>query len=154
MSGKANAAPCNISGVNGSNAQKIFAGTVICPKTPVTLSNYSEPEPDITAAVGKIDDYVDHHPWPSEILLIAEVADDSLPLDKGLKLRIYAEAGIAEYWIVNLINRQLEVYREPSPAGIYAESRVYLPGESVEPLNAPGKSVAVADLLPPVKQEL
>ena len=69
--------------------------------------------------------------------------------DRGPKLVSYAQAFVAEYWIVNLVNRQLEVYRQPLPAGIYTDFKVYLPGESIAPLNAPGKTVAVADLLPP-----
>jgi Uma2 family endonuclease len=69
----------------------------------------------------------------------------------GQKLVEYAEAGICEYWIVNLVNQQVEVFRQPSIEGIYGDSVAYRPGHSIEPLNAPGKFVAVSDLLPLIK---
>ncbi len=119
---------------------------------PIVLPDGSEPEPDIAVAPGTPLDYADHHPGCEELLLVVEVSDSTLSKDRGLKLVSYAQGWIAEYWIVDLVNRQLEVYRQPSPAGIDAESRVYQPGESLEPLTAPGKSVAVADLLPPAKE--
>lgn len=127
-------------------------GFVISPKMPVTLTETSEPEPDVSVVLGKIDDYADHHPQPSEILLLVEVADESLAKDREVKRKIYAKASIIDYWIANLIHHQLEVYRQPTPEGIYLDSRIYQPSESVEPLSAPGKSVAVSDLLPPFEQ--
>ena len=124
---------------------------VFSPKMPVTLSDASEPEPDFSVAVGAANDYCNHHPGPSEILLVVEVADAELDKDRIIKRAIYLRAGIADYWLVNLLDRQLEVYRQPSPAGIYADFRVYQPSESVAPLGAADKLVAVADLLPPAK---
>lgn len=75
------------------------------------LHNESEPEPDIAWVDQK--DYSNRHPEPSEIRLIIEVAESSLDDDRGYKLAVYAEAGIAEYWIANLIDEQIEVYRKP-----------------------------------------
>lgn len=115
----------------------------------ITLPDGTEPEPDVAVAPGTPLNYLEHHPGPEELLLVTEVSDSTLVKDRGPKLVSYAQAFIAEYWIVNLVNRQLEVYRQPSPAGIYTDFKVYLPGESIAPLNAPGKTVAVADLLPP-----
>ncbi len=60
-------------------------GFVFSPRMPVTLSDTSEPEPDFSVAVGKIDDYADHHPGPSKIFLVLEVADDALDKDRGIK---------------------------------------------------------------------
>jgi Uma2 family endonuclease len=128
------------------------SGLVFSPKMPVTLSDTSEPEPDFSVAVGVVNNYADHHPMPSEILLVVEVADDMIEKDRGIKREIYARAGIVEYWLVNLVDRQLEVYRQPSSTGIYADLQVYLPGQSVAPLSAPDKPIAVSDLLPPMRQ--
>lgn len=128
------------------------SGFVFSPKMPVTLSDISESELDFSVAVGVINDYADHHPIPSEILLVVEVADDATEKDRGIRREIYARAGIAEYWVVNIVNWQLEVYRQPSPAGIYMNFHVYLPGQSAAPLGAPDKPVAVRDLLPPMRQ--
>ena len=76
-----------------------------------------------------------------------EVADSSLPQDRLSKARIYAGAGIPEYWIVNLVERQLEVFREPTSVG-YARTRILALGDSIAPLACPGTLVSVADLLP------
>ena len=69
--------------------------------------------------------YLDHHPYPEDIHLLIEVADRTLSRDRGAKLIIYARAGIPEYWIVNLIEQQLEVYTEPdTQAGTYTNHRI------------------------------
>jgi Uma2 family endonuclease len=80
---------------------------------PVTTSD-SEPEPDILVVRGDPRDYVDRQPGPEEVALVVEVAESSLEIDRGTKKRAYARAGIAIYWIVNLIERQIEVYTDPS----------------------------------------
>lgn len=130
--------------------EEVFAeGCEVRPQLPVTLPDGTEPEPDVAIAPGTPLDYAEHHPRADELLLAVEVSDSTLVKDRGPKLASYARAWIAEYWIVNLVNRQLEVYRQPLLAGIYTDFKVYLPGESIAPLNAPGKTVAVADLLPP-----
>ncbi len=74
----------------------------------------SEPEPDAMVVRGRPSDYPDRHPSPPEILLVVEVADSSLAHDRGWKKRIYARAGIRTYWIVNLADRQVEVYTKPT----------------------------------------
>jgi len=74
----------------------------------------SEPEPDLVVVVGPALRYKSAHPRPSDIDLVVEVADSSLRLDRGLKLRLYARAGIATYWIINLQDRCVEVYTDPA----------------------------------------
>jgi Uma2 family endonuclease len=132
--------------------EDVFPGCEIRPQFPIVLPDGMEPEPDISVAPGTPLDYAEQHPRGEELLLAVEVSDSSLVKDRGPKLVSYAQGFVAEYWIVNLVNRQLEVYRQPSPAGFYADFQVYLPGQSVAPLSAPDKLVAVADLLPPTKQ--
>ena len=79
----------------------------------ITLAT-SEPEPDVAMVRGDRRAYVDHHPGPKDVALVVEVADASLQRDRGFKRRLYAQAGIPAYWIVNLVDRVLEVYTEPS----------------------------------------
>lgn len=113
-----------------------------------------EPEPDIAVVKGPADRYADHHPRPDEIAMIAEVADTCLDKDQGLKLIDYARNAIPVYWIVNLEDRQIEVYTEPtSPPGAdpsYQSRAVYSPGQQT-PLTIAGAEVGtipVDDVLP------
>ena len=127
-----------------------FASTFeVRTQMPIVLLDGTEPEPDVAIAPGTPFDYLDHHPGPDELLLAVEVSDSTLAKDQGLKLTAYAKAGVVECGIVNLVQRQLEVYRRPSPAGIYTDAAIYQPSQSIAPLKAPDKPVAVADLLPP-----
>ena len=80
---------------------------------PVTLSA-SEPEPDVVLVRGTEEDYAQRHPGPADVGLLVEVSDSTLHRDRGAKKRIYAKAGIPVYWIVNLVNNQIEVYTQPS----------------------------------------
>lgn len=124
---------------------------LICVQDPVKLNDRSEPEPDI--AVVKIDplDYADHHPTPSEVYLIIEVADSSLKLDCVTKSQAYFQAGITDYWVLDVINRQLHVFRQPTPQGY--ESKVVLAEDAtIAPLEFPDLQIAVLDMLPPVKK--
>ncbi len=82
---------------------------------PITLAD-SEPEPDLTIVRGQRLDYRDRHPVAADVVLVIEVADSTLERDRTSKQRIYARAGIAIYWILNLRDRQLEVYTEPLAA--------------------------------------
>jgi Uma2 family endonuclease len=93
-------------------------GFYVDSQEPVTTAD-SEPEPDVVLVRGEPRDYGDRHPGPSDVVLLVEIADDSLPRDRGEKLEIYANAGIATYWIVNLRARAIEVYTEPLD-GAYA----------------------------------
>ena len=81
---------------------------------PIILSTTdSEPEPDVVIARNRSDNYLDSHPEPADILLVIEVSDSTLKYDQRTKLSLYAEAGIANYWIFNLVDNQLEMYSEP-----------------------------------------
>ncbi|BAY79743.1 hypothetical protein NIES25_62290 (plasmid) [Nostoc linckia NIES-25] len=88
---------------------------------PIQLSQYSEPEPDI--AVVRIDarKYINHHPAPHEIFLVIEVADTTLETDRKQKAPLYAKAGITDYWILDVNQRQVYVFREPSLEGYNLE---------------------------------
>lgn len=127
-------------------------GWVVRIQLPITISDISEPEPDVAVVVGKARDYKDAH--PSTAALIIEVADTSLAYDRGRKASLYAKAGITDYWIVNLQDRQVEVHhRSITDANAefgfsYADKMIFKEGDSVKPLAKPKVSIAVADLLP------
>jgi Uma2 family endonuclease len=91
-------------------------GYYVASPSPVTLAA-SEPEPDVVVVRGSDDDYPDRHPGPSDVALVVEVSDTSLKRDQGFKKSIYARAGIPVYWIVNLVDRRVEVYTEPTGPG-------------------------------------
>ncbi|HKX02012.1 MAG TPA: Uma2 family endonuclease [Methylomirabilota bacterium] len=119
---------------------------------PIALDEDSEPEPDIAVVPGSRRDHSRAH--PSHPVLIVEVADSSLAFDRAEKGSLYARAGIADYWILNLPDQVLEVYREPvaaphAPYGHHYGATVTLaPRDTVSPLAAPTAAVLVASLLP------
>jgi len=119
---------------------------------PIALDRRSEPEPDIAVVPGGLRDYLTDH--PSRPVLIVEVAETSLKLDRLRKGGLYARAGIAEYWIVDLVGEALEVYRDPVRATSghggwkYDSVRVLRRNAVVTPLAAPRARIRVASLLP------
>lgn len=84
----------------------------------------SEPQPDVTLLLPRPDFYAGGHPEPADILLVVEAMDVSVAYDRGVKLPLYARAGIVEIWLANVNTRRIEGYRRPSPEG-YAEFRVF-----------------------------
>jgi Uma2 family endonuclease len=137
--------------------REAFVGPVCGPwhvrtQAPVTLPE-GEPEPDLALVRGDRRDYLQVHPGPHDVLLVVEVADTSLARDRGLKKRLYAQAGIPVYWIVNLIARQIELYTDPVSTGRiaeYRESHDFGPADTI-PVVVDGVEVGhlnVGDLLP------
>ncbi len=108
---------------------------VIRGQDPITLPSQSEPEPDVAIARGKDEDYLAHHPYPEDIFLVIEISDSTLDYDQTTKLKIYAEAAISDYWIVNLNVRQLERYSQPYKNAQgefnYLSKQISLPYQSV-----------------------
>jgi Uma2 family endonuclease len=127
-------------------------GWLVRTQGPVALDDESEPEPDVAVARGGARDYVREH--PARPVLVVEVALSSLPLDRHHKGSLYARAQLDDYWVVNLAERVLEVYREPTgdvtaPFGWrYASVQALGAASSITPLAAPGGRVLVSDLLP------
>ena len=117
---------------------------------PLALDPDSEPEPDIAVVLGSPRDYRDAHPTSAE--LIVEVADSTLAYDRERKAKLYAQAGIQEYWILNLLDRQLEIYRQPKSVSAstpsYNNHEVKTSSETIIPCRGPQKSIVIADLLP------
>ena len=127
-------------------------GWLVDTQMPLALDDVSEPEPDVFVVPGDARAYRQMH--PSHPVLLVEVADTSLAEDRTLKAALYARAAIADYWIVNLVDRALEVYREPVPSETapygwrYASVVILRPPDSVSLLAAPHARIAVASLLP------
>ncbi|MBI1733654.1 MAG: Uma2 family endonuclease [Candidatus Rokubacteria bacterium] len=128
------------------------AGWDIRPHAPVALDDDSEPEPDVSIVAGDARDYVAAH--PSRPVLVVEVSLRSLDFDREYKSSLYARAGVTDYWIVNLVDRALEVRRQPAtseaaPYGwTYDALAVLGPDGGVSPLAAPLAWITVAELLP------
>ncbi|MBH8554599.1 Uma2 family endonuclease [Nostocaceae cyanobacterium CENA357] len=122
---------------------------LICVQDPVNLNEWSEPEPDI--AVVKVDplDYADHHPTPTEVYLIIEVADSSLKLDCETKGKVYSKAGIVDYWVLDVVSRQLYVFREPTQDGYHSQI-VLKEDATISPLEFPDLQIVVLEMLPPM----
>jgi len=127
-------------------------GYVVRVQGPQDLSPASQPEPDIAVVPGNVRDHAYAH--PTTALLVVEVSESSLGFDRGEKASLYASADIPEYWIVNLLDRHLEVYRDPGPmAGQpygygYRTRTHYFATDLVTPLATPPGTIKVADLLP------
>jgi Uma2 family endonuclease len=128
------------------------AGWDVRTQGPIALDDDSEPEPDVAVVRGGPRDYAEAH--PADPVLVVEVALTSLAFDREHKSSLYARAGRPEYWIVNLVDRVLEVRREPRPvasapyAWDYDDVETLRPGERARPLAAPAARIAVNDLLP------
>jgi Uma2 family endonuclease len=127
-------------------------GWLVRAQDPVALDAESEPEPDVAVVPGRPRDYLAEH--PTRPALLVEVAESSLAFDRGHKGSLYARAGLADYWIVNLVDEVLEVYRGPALdrsaefGWRYLDVQALSPGTTVAPLARPNITVAVADLLP------
>jgi Uma2 family endonuclease len=128
------------------------AGYWVRAQGPLDLGQHTEPEPDVCVVPGSSADYVQAH--PTTAVLIVEVSDSTLRYDRGRKASLYARAGIQDYWIVNLVDRQIEVYRDPVPDPTqhygyrYSNQSVIAPPGTITPLALPAVAIPVADLLP------
>ncbi len=113
----------------------------------------SAPDPDLAVVEGDRESWIDRE-VPQTALLVVEVSVSTLRFDRNKKAAIYVKAGIADYWVVDVVNRRIEVRRNPHEDGenrygwSYDPAIVYDPTHSIEPLARQGVAIAVADLLP------
>jgi Uma2 family endonuclease len=118
---------------------------------PLALESFSEPEPDLSVVSGSWRDYDTSH--PASAVLIVEVADTTLAFDRGDKASLYARAGVPDYWIVNLLEHRIEVYREPVARNearygwAYNSVIHFRPGQRISPLILPAAAISADDLL-------
>jgi Uma2 family endonuclease len=128
-----------------------WLGVWVRMQLPFDFGPYSDPEPDVSVVAGNSADYRDVH--PATALLIIEVSGTTLAYDRGRKASLYAMRGVADYWIVNLEERQLEIHRDPRPDPAqpfgygYANQEVLGPDGIVSPLAAPQVAISVTELL-------
>lgn len=129
-------------------------GFAVRPQLPLSIGGLSQPEPNIAVVTGSVRDYGNAHPRADNAVLLVEISDSTLLPDQTTKVGLYAHAGIPEYWIVNLPERLLEVYRQsgPSEAALlgfrYGQIIMLSETDTIAPLAAPDAQIAIADLLP------
>ncbi|MBE9032739.1 Uma2 family endonuclease [filamentous cyanobacterium LEGE 11480] len=124
--------------------QSLFIST----QDPIQLDDFSEPEPDCAIVRGTALNYADRHPCPSDIALVVEVADSTLKYDTEVKDKLYAQSGIVDYWVVDLKNRQLHIFRNPMPTG-YTKHLILTEPNQVTPLSFSNIILNLTDILPP-----
>jgi len=120
----------------------------VMPESPIPVMSDFKPQADIVVAKGLLEEFEVRGVTASDVCLAVEISNTSLASDRRRKFQLYAQAGIPEYWIINLQSRVLEVYREPSDSG-YAAALTYKSGDVVEALFAPSVPIKVSDFLPP-----
>lgn len=111
----------------------------------------SEPEPDIAVLTKVATEYMKASPGASDVRLLIEVSDSTLAFDLGPKARLYARAGIADYWVLDVVNRRILVHRKPE-AGRYTTVTAYAPGEAVAPLASLSQVFSVDTAFPPLSR--
>lgn len=136
----------------GETLRTAFGNTYwVRTQLPLELGQTSDPEPDVSVVVGRREDYTGH---PRTAALVVEVADSSLAYDCGDKASLYAAAGIADYWVIDLVHQRLEVFRDPRPDPAAAFGASYRrvttrgPADHLAPLAIPTAMVSVSALLP------
>ena len=128
---------------------KIFGALRLQTQSSLPVAEYGDPEPDVAVLAQTVDYYIENEDGlvVSEMLLVVEASNSTLHADLTGKVRQYGSAGISEYWVVDIPNRLLHVFREPTADG-YASVTVLTTDEEVRPVAAPDSAVRVADLLP------
>lgn len=119
---------------------------IMCVQNPLQLGDLSEPQPDFMLLHPEADFYTTRHPQAEDVLLLVEVAESSLNYDRERKQRLYAMFGIPEYWLINLNNENLEVYRQPVEENYQQKFTLYY-GEVLNLSQIEGITVNTADIL-------
>ncbi len=116
---------------------------IVWPQNPIRIDRLNEPQPDFALLRPRADFYrTGVPPGPADVVLLIEVADSSLRYDRGVKLPIYARAGIAEVWLIDLKRRVLDAYRRPGTDG-YGEMSTHSPGDTITPGLAPDVQIVL-----------
>lgn len=119
---------------------------IVWVQNPIVLNDYSEPQPDVALLRRRDDFYERSLPAPDDVLLVVEVADTTLEYDRQIKVPLYARAGIAEVWIVNLMDEQVEVYAQPA-SGAYQSQRQAGRGRSISSQATLNLTLSVDEIL-------
>ena len=132
--------------LNSFLSKKSFSVAIIGVVNPIHLNHYSELQPDISIIKFRDDYYASGHPEPEDTLIAIEVADSSVDYDRQVKIPKYAEAGIPEAWLVDLINDRIEIYALPTE-GIYQEIRIVLRHQKIISRTLPQLELNAEDIL-------
>ena len=130
-------------------SQIISPGWHVAKEDPIVASDSSKPEPDLAIVRGDAEDYLDRDVTAEDVALVIEIAESSLSVDQTDMAHVYSSSGIAVYWIVNLVDQQVEVYTNPGPDG-YQSSQIFKAGQEVPVLidgHGAGR-ISVAEILP------
>jgi Uma2 family endonuclease len=119
---------------------------IVSPGGPVNLGDFSEPQPDLLLLRPRGDFYVGKIPEAADVLLLIEISDSTLAFDQNTKRALYARHGVVEYWIIDVEGKRIQVHREPTVNGSYAQARVFGMTESVSPAGLPEVRLLVQSL--------
>jgi Uma2 family endonuclease len=125
---------------------RLGSSIVLSVQNPSSIDDMSEPVPDVTLLKPRADFYTESHPGPSDVLLMIEVSNTSVRFDTKVKAPLYAEAGIREYWILNIPKNVLEVRSEPVN-GVYTRHEILKHGQTVSPRAFPEVTFKVEEIL-------
>lgn len=126
--------------------RKVGRDVIVAAQNPVWLNNYSEPQPDIALLKLRDDVYTESHPTPEDTLVAVEVSDSTLEGDRQVKLPKYAQAGVPEFWLVDLVNNRIEVHALPNE-GVYQEVRIILRHQNIISRALPQLKLKASDIL-------
>jgi Uma2 family endonuclease len=140
--------------VAGNKGLRMLSGIIprgwyVAKEDPIVVSDWSKPEPDLAVVRGQTEDYIERDARATDVALVVEIAESSLAIDQTDMTRVYAASKIPIYWIVNLVDRQLEVHSNPGPSG-YSSVLILKPGQDVRVIidGVEIGWIAVADMLP------
>ena len=136
----------NVKRLNRLLGKQLDPDIIIGIQDPIRLDNYTEPQPDVSVLKPQADLYEGTHPQPSDVLLVIEVADSTIDIDREIKLPAYARSGIAEVWLIDLNKNRIEVHANPHN-GIYQEVRLVQRGQQVISKMLPQLTVNADDIL-------
>ncbi|MBC7900594.1 MAG: Uma2 family endonuclease [Saprospiraceae bacterium] len=131
-----------------TNILSAFAanGAIVSVQNPVHIDDYNEPEPDVAILKSRQDFYAESHPAVPDVLLLIEVSDSTISFDRGIKIKLYAEADIVEVWLVNLSDETIERYSSPLK-GRFGLMETFKKGDSISSVSLPGLSLAVDEII-------
>jgi Uma2 family endonuclease len=134
-----------VNNLNRVLSRRLPEDTVVSVQNPLPLSEDTEPQPDLAVLRRREVPYKEREAWAEDALLVIEVADSSLPYDRTTKRRLYAEAGISEYWIVDCTAESVEVHREPGPDG-YRDVRLVTGAATLSPQAFPDVALSTTEI--------
>ncbi len=133
--------------LNAAFAARLGQEAIVRVQSPVRLDDFSEPEPDLALLRPRADFYAEAHPTPADILLVVEVMEASREYDRKVKVPLYARAGIQEVWLVDAVEGQVHVLREPA-GDAYGAVGIHGRRETLAPLAFPDLALGLSQILP------